>query len=88
MESKVKEPPGFTSDDTSYEASLTIPFLSLGEQKWIGRKDNVNRLASFRQTDISGAHISSLFASHTLTVILNPNQVKKSPSKNKIGDSA
>jgi len=88
MASNLKQPPGFTSDDTSHEASLTIPFLSLGEQKWIGRKDTLNRIASFRQTDISGAHISRRFASHTLAVILNPNQVKKTPSKNKIGDSA
>jgi hypothetical protein len=81
-------PPGFTSDDTSYEASQTIPFLSLGLSKWLGTNETPSRVATFRQRDISGSHISSLFASHTLTVILNPNQAKKAPSKNKTGDKS
>lgn len=88
METKAKDPPGFTSDDTSEEASLTIPFLSLGLSMWMGRKETKKYVASFRQTDISGTHISSRKESQTLTVILNPNQAKKAPSKNKIGDSS
>lgn len=74
-------PPGFTSDDTSYEASLSIPFLSLGVSTWIGRVQGTGRIASFRQRDTSGNYISSLFTSHTLTVIRNPSQIKTSPSK-------
>lgn len=74
-------PPGFTSDDTSYEASLTIPFLSLGVSTWTGRAQEMGRIASFRQRDTSGNYIPSLFTSHTLTVIRNPIQIKKSPSR-------
>lgn len=78
---ETNEPPGFTSYDTSYEASVRIPFLFLGVSRWCGKADEPVHSVSFRQTDLSGTHMSSLFPSQILTVILNPVQSKKSPSK-------
>lgn len=78
---ETNEPPGFTSYDTSYEASVRIPFLFLGVSILCGKADETEHSVSFRQRDLSGTHISSLFPSQTLTVILNPVQSKKSPSK-------
>lgn len=86
MESLI--PPGFTSDDTSQQELAKIPSLSLGLSKWLGRKDAASRSASFRQTDISGAYISKRLDSQILTVILNPSQIKNTPSKKSVGDKS
>lgn len=75
------EPPGFTSYDTSYEASVHIPFFFLGVSPWSGKVDETAQSVSFRQSDLSGTHMTILFPSQTLIVILNPVQSKKSPSK-------
>ena len=73
-------PPGFTSDDTSYEASLAIPSLDIGLPK-IPEKEKAKYIASFRKVDISGTQLSSLFSSQTWNVIRSPIQTKNTPSK-------
>ena len=80
-------PPGFTSDDTSYSASLQIPYLSLGFPFQIPKKEPETRTASFRLTDLSGTQFSNRNTSQTLTVMLNPNQSRNTPSKKSIGDN-
>ena len=70
-------PPAFTSFDTSNDVLKLITPFCLGSQRETKTETKKETLiASFRQLDISENHLSSII----LTVILNPNHVRKQPS--------
>jgi hypothetical protein len=71
-------PPGFTSLDTSYEASLKVPSLELGLPRLPPSKRNPSRGMYLR--DVSGNYVSNRLASMTFMVMLNPSQKRKTPS--------
>ena len=70
-------PPAFTSFDTSNDVLKLITPFCLGSQREAKTETKTEiRIASFRQSEISENQLSSII----LTVILNPNHVRKQPS--------
>ena len=79
-----KDPPAFTTFDTSNDVLKLITPFSLGNQRESKKETKTEtRIASFRQVDISENQLSSII----FTVILNPNHVRKQPSTKMGNDS-